>query len=192
MDPKNVAVSETSDRRLVDQVRIPLRPHHVCRYSAPRAVVVVEGAIARFRLVEATTMIVIGLILALFVAGFCCWLLFTLAVYAFPLFVGAAAAIVAWHSGAGVMGIVFFGVAAAAISLTVIRTAFASANSRILRGAITFFFAAPAVFAGYHATLGLTGIGLQSEAWRHVFAIIGAILVSGAASARVVIFRPQP
>jgi hypothetical protein len=137
-------------------------------------------------------MIVIGVILALFVAGFCCWLLFTLAVYAFPLFVGAAAGLVAWHSGAGVMGIVFLGVAAATISLVAIRTAFASANSPILRGAIAFFFAAPAAFAGYHATFGLAGIGLQSETWRHVFAIIGAVLVSGAASARVAIFRPQP
>jgi hypothetical protein len=190
MDPKNVAVTAISDRRLVDQVRIPLRHNHVCRYSAPRAVVVVEGASARLRLVEATTMIIIGLILAIFAAGFCCWLLFTFAIYAFPLFVGATAALAALHGGAGAIVAMLAGFAAAAITVVIAQVAFALATSAIIRGVIAFLFAAPAAFAGYHATLGLSGIGLQSEYWRHLLAIVGAILVAGAAGTRVMVFRP--
>jgi len=44
-------------------------------------------------------MIVIGLILSVFGVGFLCWLLFTLAVYALPLFAGMTAGLAAYHSG---------------------------------------------------------------------------------------------
>jgi hypothetical protein len=137
-------------------------------------------------------MIIIGLIIVVFAAGFCCWLLLTLAIYAFPLLVGAAAGFVALHGGADIAGATLVGLGSAAISLAVIRTAFASANSPIVRAAVAVFFIGPAAFAGYHATLGLAGIGFQSEIWRHLLAIVGAILVSGAACTRVMIFRPRP
>jgi hypothetical protein len=49
-------------------------------------------------------MLVIGLILNVFGIGLFCWLIFTLAVYALPFFVGLSAAMAAFHSGAGVVG----------------------------------------------------------------------------------------
>lgn len=46
--------------------------------------VVVEGATVTFLVTEATTMLVVGLILSVFGIGPFCWLIFALAVYALP------------------------------------------------------------------------------------------------------------
>src|SRR6516162_833349 len=54
-------------------------------YSQRRAVVVVEGATVDFAR-RPTTMIIIGIVLALVGLAYLCWLLFALAVYALPLF----------------------------------------------------------------------------------------------------------
>jgi hypothetical protein len=57
--------------------------------------VVVEGATVRPFVAENTTMIVIGLILSVFGVGFLCWLLFMLAVYVLPFFIGMTAGLAA-------------------------------------------------------------------------------------------------
>jgi hypothetical protein len=49
-------------------------------------------------------MIILGIILSVFAIAFFCWLLFTLAVYALPFFVGMTAAFYAYHHGYGVLG----------------------------------------------------------------------------------------
>ena len=49
-------------------------------------------------------MLVIGLILSMFGIGLFCWLIFTLAVYALPFFIGFTTGMAAFHSGAGVFG----------------------------------------------------------------------------------------
>lgn len=54
-----------------------------------RAVVVVEGATVRLVPTEATTMIILAILASLAATGLLCWLLFTLAVFALPAFVGA-------------------------------------------------------------------------------------------------------
>jgi hypothetical protein len=53
---------------------------------------------------ECSAMIIVGLILSVFAIGFFCWLLFTLAVYALPLFIGITAAFSAYHHGSGIFG----------------------------------------------------------------------------------------
>ena len=45
-------------------------------------------------------MLFIGLILSIFGIGLFCWLIFNLAVYALPFFVGLTAGMAAFHSGA--------------------------------------------------------------------------------------------
>ena len=67
--------------------RFPLPPFITFGYTRLRAVVVVEGATVTSFVTEATTMLVIGLILSMFGIGLFCWLIFTLAVYALPFFV---------------------------------------------------------------------------------------------------------
>ncbi|MGB7642357.1 MAG: hypothetical protein WBL82_13815, partial [Terriglobales bacterium] len=71
--------------------------------------VVVEGATVTSFVTEATTMLVIGLILSMFGIGLFCWLIFTLAVYALPFFVGLTAGMAAFHGGAGVIGALLVG-----------------------------------------------------------------------------------
>jgi hypothetical protein len=133
-------------------------------------VVVVEGATVTSFVTEASTMLVIGLILSMFGIGLFCWLIFTLAVYALPFFVGLTAGMAAFHSGAGVIGALVVGIVAGALTLGI-----------------------PAAIAGYHAVLGLSQIGVPSFVWREVFAWIGAIVIGGTAWARMTLFaEPLP
>jgi hypothetical protein len=67
-------------------------------YTLRRAAVVVEGATVTSFVTEAATMLVIGIILSMFGIGLFCWLIFTLAVYALPFFVGLTAGLAAFHN----------------------------------------------------------------------------------------------
>jgi len=138
-------------------------------------------------------MLVIGLILSGFGIGLFCWLIFTLAVYALPFFMGLTAGMAAFHSGAGALGGLACGIAAAALTFVLGRVTFATVRYSILRVLIAAAFAIPAAIAGYHAVFGLSQIGIPSLIWREVFAWIGAILIAGTAWARMtVLAEPLP
>ncbi|MGB5083279.1 MAG: hypothetical protein WBO09_01455 [Methylocystis silviterrae] len=138
-------------------------------------------------------MLVIGLILSVFGIGLFCWLIFTLAVYALPFFVGLTAGMAAFHGGAGVIGALLVGVVAGALTLGVGQIAFSAVRPLPLRAGIAAAFAIPAAIAGYHAVLGLSQIGVPSLIWCEVFAWIGAIFIGGSAWARITIFaEPLP
>ena len=138
-------------------------------------------------------MLVIGLILSMFGIGLFCWLIFTLAVYALPFFVGLTAGMAAFHGGAGVIGALLVGIVAGALTLGIGQIAFAVVRPLPLRAAIAAAFAVPAAIAGYHAVLGLSQIGVPSLVWREVFAWIGAIFIGGTAWARMTVFaEPLP
>jgi hypothetical protein len=98
-----------------------------------------------------------------------------------------------------VIGAIVVGTAAGVLTLAAGQAAFAISRSPFLRAAIALLFAAPPAIAGYHATLGLTQIGVPSAGWREAFAIIGAILVGGTAWGRMTLLadplptsRPSP
>ncbi len=57
---------------------------------------------------------------------------------------------------------------------------------------IALLYAAPAAVAGYYATLGLSKIGVPSETWRVIFAVVGSAVVGGTAWARMWAFVPPP
>jgi MFS family permease len=149
------------------------------------AAVVVEARPSDLYLTETTTMIVVGLALSLFVIGFLCCLLFTLAVYATPFFVGVTTAFAAFNYGAGVTGALIVGLTASVVTLVAGRAAFSVAKSPIVRGAFALIFAAPAAVAGFHATLGLAQISVSSEIWRDLFAVMGAVIVGCTAFVRL-------
>jgi hypothetical protein len=156
-------------------------------------VVVVEGATVTSFVTEATTMLVIGLILSLFGIGLFCWLIFTLAVYALPFFVGLTLGMAAFHGGAGVIGALLVGVVAGALTLGIGQIAFAVVRPLPLRATIAAAFAIPAAIAGYHAVLGLSQIGVPSVLWREVFAWVGAFIIGGTAWTRMTVFaEPLP
>ena len=133
---------------------------------------------------------IIGLILSVFGIGFFCWLLFTLAVYALPLFAGLTGGLAAYHSGSGVIGAILVGFVAGAATWLIGQLAFATVRWAPLRILIALLFVAPAVVAGYSAVLGLGQIGVPSPIWREIFAVIGAICVGGTALARMLAFAP--
>jgi len=110
---------------------------------------------------------------------------FNLAVYALPLFAGTAAGLFAYHTGAGVVGGALVGLIAAAVTPVAGEFAFANSRSPIIRTMTAATFAVPAAVAGYHLLLGLSALGMPSDTWRQVFAIVGAAVVGSTAWARL-------
>ena len=113
-------------------------------------------------------MFALGLLLNTVGIGLFCWLIFTLAVYALPVFVAINAGIWAFHPGAGLFGTPLVTVAAGGMSLAIAQIAFAMTRSLIVRAVIAAVFALPATFAGYHVVLAMAQIGVPSLAWREV------------------------
>jgi hypothetical protein len=151
--------------------------------------VVVGGASVRLYH-GATTMLIIGIILSFVVLAYLCWLLFTLAVNAFPFFVGVTTGLATYHSGSGPIGAVIVGLVASSITFAAGQIAFTTVRSPLIRAAIALLFAVPAAVAGYHAALGLAQIGVPTEGWRQAIAVIGAIAVAATAWARIALIAP--
>jgi len=135
-------------------------------------------------------MLALGIILSFFGLGIFCWLLFTLAIYALPFFVGLSVAFAAFHSGAGVIGAFLIGCFAGGATLALGQIAFATIRSPLIRCAIALFYSVPAAIAGYHASLGLAQIGVPSTAWQEAFAIAGAVFIGCTAWTRLAMFVP--
>jgi hypothetical protein len=128
----------------------------------------------------------IAIILSVAGLGFLCWLAFNLAVHAFPFFTGVTAGLFAYHSGAGPFGTITIGLIAGAATLVIGQFIFSTIRSPLPRALITAAFALPAAVASYHLALGLSAIGMTSDPWRHVFAVLGAIAVGSTAWARFI------
>jgi hypothetical protein len=133
-------------------------------------------------------MLALGLVLNIAGIGVFCWLIFTLAVYALPFFVAINAGILAFHSGAGVLGTPLVAVAAGGVTLAIAQFAFAITRSLMLRAVIAGVFALPATFAGYHVTLAMAQIGVPSIVWQQILACLVAVGLGGAAWLRLTIF----
>jgi hypothetical protein len=132
-------------------------------------------------------MIIIGILLNIAGLGVVCWALFTLAVYAFPFFVGMTAGMYTYRMGIGPIGAIVVGFVAGAFGLLAAQLIFSVARSPIVRLVVALLFAAPAAWAGYEVTLNLGHIGITSEWWREAFALVGAVVVGCTAWARVAI-----
>ena len=147
--------------------------------------VVVEGATLATFVTGPITMIIIGILLNIVGLGVLCWALFTLAIYAFPFFVGLTAGIYAFQAGTGPFGAIVVGFVAGGSALVLGQYAFSVARGPVVRLLIGLLFVVPAARAGYDVTLALSHIGIPSEWWRESFAMLGAIAVGGTAWARV-------
>jgi hypothetical protein len=129
---------------------------------------------------------IIAIMLSVAGLGFLWWLAFNLAVHALPFFAAVAAGLFAYHTGAGPIGAITIGLIAGAATLVIGQYLFAAIRSTILRTVIATAFALPAAIAGYHLVLGLSAMGMPSETWRHLFAMIGAAVVGSTAWVRLV------
>lgn len=130
-------------------------------------------------------MIFLGILLSIAAIGFFCWLLFTLAVFALPLFAGLSAATWAFHTGAGWLGAIPVGIAAGGLTLGIGQAMLATVRPLWAKFAIAAIFVAPAVIAGYHAVHGIVKHTMPSETWQIVFSVVGAVAVGITAFLRV-------
>ncbi len=130
-------------------------------------------------------MIFIGILTSIAAIGALCWLLFTLAVFALPVFAGATAGAWAYQTGAGWTGGIIAGLVAAALTLGMGHFMLAFVRPLWLRLAIAVAFVAPAALAGYHAIHGIVKHTMPSDTWQIVFSIVGAIAAGITAFLRV-------
>ena len=97
-------------------------------------------------------LLIIGIVLTVVGLAYLCWLLFTLAVYALPVFVGASAALAAYDSGSAPIAAFIVGLIGSGITLVAAQFVITRARSPFLRAAVSLVFAVPAALAGYYAT----------------------------------------
>jgi hypothetical protein len=129
-------------------------------------------------------MIVLAPLLVLLGIGFFCWLLFTLAVFALPFFVGLMVGLWAFHTGAGVLGGMLVGLIAGGTTFGVGQFALSLVPCTWLRLLLILLFVAPATVAGYSATHGIAQMAMPSAAWQTTVSVIGAVAVSVTAFVR--------
>ncbi|MFV0383633.1 hypothetical protein [Paracoccus sp. (in: a-proteobacteria)] len=122
-------------------------------------------------------MIFFGILISIAAIGTLCWLLFNLAVFALPLFLGVNAGIWAYGTGAGWLGAIVTGLVGAGLTLAVGQALLMLVRPVWARLLIALAFVAPAGMAGFYATLGITRQMMPSETWQIIFAVIGALAV---------------
>ncbi len=128
---------------------------------------------------------IIAIVLMIAAVAFLCWLLFTLATYALPLFVGILAGQWAYGLGAGVLGAPLVGLIAAAATFFGAQFLLVTVRSPLVRAAVALLFVVPASIAGFSAAHGLARIGVPSEIWRDIFGVVGGVAVGIAAWVRL-------
>lgn len=130
-------------------------------------------------------MIILAILASIAAIGLLCWLLFNLAVFALPAFVGVAAGAWAHGTGAGIPGAVLVGAVAAALTLAAGHLLITFVRPMWLKLIVAIAFVAPAAIAGFHATHGIVKHLMPSEGWQITFSVIGAIAVGITAFIRV-------
>ncbi|MBB4840913.1 hypothetical protein HNP52_004010 [Sphingomonas kyeonggiensis] len=130
-------------------------------------------------------MIILAILASLAVIGLLCWLLYTLAVFALPTFVGVTAGAWAHGTGAGIPGAFLVGAVAAAITLAAGHLLITFVRPMWLKLIVAAAFAAPATIAGFHATHGIVKHLMPSDAWQIAFSTVGAVAVGITAFVRV-------
>ncbi|MCP1931052.1 hypothetical protein [Bradyrhizobium elkanii] len=130
-------------------------------------------------------MIILATLASLAAIGLLCWLLFTLAVFALPAFVGVAAGAWAHGTGAGILGAILVGAVAAAVTLAAGHLLMTFVRPMWLKLIVAGAFVAPAAIAGFHATHGIVKHLMPSDAWQISFSVIGAVAVGITAFVRV-------
>jgi hypothetical protein len=146
-------------------------------------VVVVESAARNPLMTEDA--VTLALIFAAAAVCFACWLLYTLATLALPVFAAVSVGMWSYNTGAGPFGSFVVGLAAGVLTLMLGQMSFALLRSPLARLAIGLIFAIPAAVAGYHAVHGITGMGVESESWRQALGAVGALFIGGAAWLRI-------
>ena len=132
----------------------------------------------------------IGIVLSVFGLGFFCWLLFALAVYALPFFVGLSAGLAAIHSGSGFVGALVVGLLVGVAIFVLGQIVLTTVRTPLIRLFIGLIYAVPAAVAGYQLCFALASIGMPAGAWQQTFAAAGAVIIGVTAFARMAVLAP--
>lgn len=136
-------------------------------------------------------MIVLSILGSLAAIGVLCWLLFTLAAFALPFFMGVTAGTWAHGTGAGWLGAIIVGLLAAGGTFAIGQLLLVVARPLWLKFLVVLAFVAPAVAAGYAATHGIVKHTMPSETWQLIFSGAGALAVGIVAFIRLTtLFSP--
>ncbi|MBB3862533.1 hypothetical protein GGQ88_003834 [Novosphingobium hassiacum] len=127
----------------------------------------------------------IFLVLGLFAGLYMLWLLFSLAVYALPLYAGIGLAFWMRGVGFGYAPSILAGFAAGFATLFAGQMLFTLYASPLMRLAVALLFAVPAGVAGYHAVHGVMGLAIVPGATLTVLSSLGAALIAGTAWTRL-------
>lgn len=130
------------------------------------------------------------IIFALTALAALCWLLFHLAALALPLAVGIAAAMLAYDTGAGLVGAGVVGFIVGVVTLSASQFLFSWMRSPALRALTAALFATPAAIVGYSVVHRIAGAGDASGTWAIVIGVIGAAVTGGVAVAKVSALAP--
>lgn len=131
------------------------------------------------------------IIFALIALGALCWLLFHLAALALPLVAGISAAMLAYESGAGLLGAGAVGFLAGVVTLSAGQFLFATMRSPMLRFLTAMLFAAPAAVVGFSVVHRIMVAGDSTEVWAVILGVIGASVTGGVAIAKVSALAPN-
>lgn len=131
----------------------------------------------------------IFLVLGLFAGLYMFWLLFSLAVYALPLYAGIGLAFWMHGAGFGYAPSILAGVAAGFATLFAGQLLFALSGSSQMRLAIALLFAVPAGVAGYHAVHGVIVLVIDPGAAPTILSWLGATFIAATAWTRLTGFE---
>jgi len=130
-------------------------------------------------------MLAIGILGSLIGIALLCRLLFSLAIYALPFFVGSTAAFAIFHSG-GYIAAIVIGFIAGTITLALGQASFQLVRSPALRSAIAIAFGLPAALSGYQASHAFAYMLVPSDVWSQFLSAIGALFIGGTAVMRLI------
>jgi hypothetical protein len=134
---------------------------------------------------------VFGVLLTLFGIGAACAFLYKCAVYALPVAVGLWVGFGTMHLGAGPLGGIVLGFLAGGIAFALGQAVFELTRSNLVRYVVAMAFVVPAAYVGYDAALELSALGISSNIWQHLFAVIGSVAVGSTAFLRLVTPQDQ-
>lgn len=137
-------------------------------------------------------MLFLGILASIAAIGFLCWLLFTLAVFALPLFAGVSIGTWAYGTGAGWPGAILIGLIGAALTLGIGQFLLIVVRPLWIRLLVAAAFVLPAAIAGFHATHGIVKHTMPSETWQIIFSVVGAVAVGITAFLRVAGMAASP
>lgn len=123
--------------------------------------------------------------LTIFGLGVLCGLLFTLATYALPVWVGISAAFWLHDADQGLFAAILGGLAVGCGVAVLGEVVFTRLRSVPLRLAVGLIYAVPAGLAGFHATKGLSQLTGTGEPATLVLAGIMSLVIGGTAFARI-------